>query len=126
MTKWQKRVYRLLLDKCMQFFAMSYLYWLIYEQSHFYNQKMSSFCMYTAPKSLQKTPVWIIMRTLLLDISNKKKSKTKNRAHRFAAVLLQLHLKLGVTVHSANFCIIFGFFSVIWPNITNTSNNWVM
>ena len=49
----------------MQFFAMSYLYWLIYEQSHLYNQNMSSFCMYTAPKSLQKTPVWIIMRTLL-------------------------------------------------------------
>ena len=64
--KMAKRVYRLLLDKCMQFFAMSYLYWLIYEQSHLYSQNMSSFCMYTAPKSLQKTPVWIIMRTLLV------------------------------------------------------------
>ena len=41
------------------------LYWLIYEQSHLYNQNKSLFCMSTAPKSLQKTPVWIIMRTLL-------------------------------------------------------------
>ena len=63
---------------------------------------------------------------LVLDISNKKKSKTKNRAHRFAAVLLQLHLKLGVIVHSLNFCIIFRFFSKTWPNITNTSKSWVM
>ena len=39
---------------------------MIYEQSHLYNKNKSSFCMYTAPKSLQKTPVWIIMRTLLL------------------------------------------------------------
>ena len=49
----------------MQFFAMSYLYWLIYEQSHLYNKKIGLFCLYISSKSLQKTPLWIIMSTLL-------------------------------------------------------------
>ena len=56
--------------KCKHFFAMSYLYWLTYKQSHLYNQNMSLFCIYAAPKSLQKTPLWIIIRTLLKIMSH--------------------------------------------------------
>ena len=41
-------------------------HWLTYEQSYVYNQNMSLFGIYAAPKSLQKTPLWIIMRTLLV------------------------------------------------------------
>ena len=65
LTKWPKRVYRLLLNKYMQIFAIFYLHWFIFDQSHLYNKNISSFCLYIASKSLQKTPLWIIMSTLL-------------------------------------------------------------
>ena len=62
---------------------------------------------------------------LVVNISMEKKCETKNRAHCFAAMMLQLCPKLVVVVSTSQFCIQFGFFTVTWPNIIAILNDLV-
>ena len=45
------------------------------------------------------------LEMLVVDISDKKKCKTKNRAHRLAAVQLQLHMEIVAIVQTLQLCI---------------------
>ena len=54
---------------------------------------------------------------LVVNISIEKKCETKNRAHRFAAMMLKLCPKLVVIVATIQFCIKFIFFTITWPKI---------
>ena len=62
---------------------------------------------------------------LVVNISIEKKCKTKNCAHRFAAMMLQLCPKLVVIVATSQFCIKLGFFTRNWPKIFTTQNDLV-
>ena len=62
---------------------------------------------------------------LVVDISNKKKCRTKNRAHRLAGVLPNQQLKVGVVVQTLELCIKFRFFKITCLNLSKTSTYWV-
>ena len=62
---------------------------------------------------------------LVVNISMEKNCETKNRAHRFAAMMLQLCPKLVVIVATSQFCIKFIFFMITWPKIIMAYNIFV-